>query len=137
WERIYDTTAMNLPDGVYAAHVSVVDMAGNSSSAGWTANFTVDTTVPPDDETEDGDDEDNEDETDDETNEDEDLDEPSQTTLRGISTRTGRLSSAGASGLVLGISTSLTDEMRKALLEQLLQIIMQTTTLYENMSEEQ
>lgn len=36
----------DLPEGNYAAHVSVVDMAGNSSSAGWTDNFFVDRTPP-------------------------------------------------------------------------------------------
>lgn len=46
WSKTYDASALNLPDGDYAAHVSVVDMAGNTSSAGWTDNFTVDTTAP-------------------------------------------------------------------------------------------
>lgn len=36
----------DLPEGTYAAHVSVVDMAGNTSSAGWTDNFVVDKTKP-------------------------------------------------------------------------------------------
>lgn len=36
----------DLPEGTYAAHVSVVDMAGNTSSAGWTDNFFVDNTAP-------------------------------------------------------------------------------------------
>ena len=46
WSKTFDANALNLPDGNYAAHVSVTDMAGNSSSAGWTDNFAVDTTPP-------------------------------------------------------------------------------------------
>lgn len=36
----------DLPEGNYAAHVSATDMAGNSGTAGWTANFFVDNTAP-------------------------------------------------------------------------------------------
>lgn len=43
WSVDYDADADGLPDGVYAAHVTVVDMEGNTGSAGWTENFTVDT----------------------------------------------------------------------------------------------
>ena len=46
WSVDYDFTALNLPDGKYAAHASVTDMAGNSSSTGWTDHFTVDNTAP-------------------------------------------------------------------------------------------
>lgn len=46
WSKTFDANALNLPDGNYAAHVSVTDMAGNSSSAGWTASFAVDSTAP-------------------------------------------------------------------------------------------
>lgn len=46
WSKTFDAEALNLPEGDYAAHVSVVDMAGNTGSAGWTANFTLDKTVP-------------------------------------------------------------------------------------------
>lgn len=43
WSKTFDIASLNLPDGDYAAHVSVVDMAGNTSSVGWTDNFTLDT----------------------------------------------------------------------------------------------
>jgi hypothetical protein len=46
WSKTFDAAALNLPDGDYAAHVSATDMAGNTGSAGWTANFTVDKTAP-------------------------------------------------------------------------------------------
>ncbi len=46
WSRNYDANTDGLPDGTYAAHVTVVDMAGNTSSAGWTDNFVVDGTAP-------------------------------------------------------------------------------------------
>lgn len=46
WSKTFDAEALDLPEGDYAAHVSVVDMAGNTGSAGWTANFTLDKTVP-------------------------------------------------------------------------------------------
>ncbi len=46
WSKTYDVTALGLADGDYRAHVSVTDMAGNTSSAGWTDYFTVDTTAP-------------------------------------------------------------------------------------------
>lgn len=36
----------DLPEGNYAAHVSATDMAGNSGTAGWTADFFVDNTAP-------------------------------------------------------------------------------------------
>ena len=36
----------DLPQGDYAAHVEVTDMAGNRGSAGWTSNFFVDRTAP-------------------------------------------------------------------------------------------
>lgn len=46
WSKTYDANALGLTDGQYRAHVSVTDMAGNTSSAGWTDYFTVDTTAP-------------------------------------------------------------------------------------------
>ncbi|MBP6880811.1 hypothetical protein KBC31_04250 [Candidatus Saccharibacteria bacterium] len=46
WSKTYNINNLNLPDGKYAAHVSVVDMAGNTSSAGWTDDFMVDSTAP-------------------------------------------------------------------------------------------
>ena len=46
WSREYNANSDGLPDGTYAAHVSVVDRAGNTSSAGWTDNFVVDSTAP-------------------------------------------------------------------------------------------
>jgi hypothetical protein len=46
WSKTFNANDLNLPDGEYAAHVSVVDMAGNTGAAGWTANFTVDVTAP-------------------------------------------------------------------------------------------
>lgn len=46
WSKTFNATALGLADGDYRAHVSVVDMAGNSSSAGWTDYFTVDSTAP-------------------------------------------------------------------------------------------
>lgn len=62
WAQTYDiATLMSVsanpvacPEGVYAAHVAVVDMAGNSSSAGWTDDFIViakvaDPNLPSDD----------------------------------------------------------------------------------------
>lgn len=52
WTVSYD--AAKLPEGTYAAHVSVVDRAGNHSYAGWTENFLVekDATTVTDDEDE-------------------------------------------------------------------------------------
>lgn len=44
WSVTYNTN--DLPDGDYAAHVSVVDRAGNSSTAGWTEDFAVAKTSP-------------------------------------------------------------------------------------------
>ncbi len=44
WSVEYNTAS--LPEGTYAAHVSVVDRAGNTGSAGWTSNFFVDKTAP-------------------------------------------------------------------------------------------
>ncbi len=41
WAKEYDIATLGCPEGNYAAHVSVVDMAGNTSSAGWTDNFLV------------------------------------------------------------------------------------------------
>ncbi|OYX36213.1 hypothetical protein B7Z00_04885, partial [Candidatus Saccharibacteria bacterium 32-50-10] len=41
WSKTYDLKELGYPEGDYAAHVSVVDRAGNSSSAGWTDNFRV------------------------------------------------------------------------------------------------
>lgn len=41
WNQEYDIATIGCPEGQYAAHVSVVDMAGNTSSAGWTDNFLV------------------------------------------------------------------------------------------------
>lgn len=46
WSRAYDAIALNLPDGDYAAHVSVVDNVGNTASVGWSTNFTIDRTAP-------------------------------------------------------------------------------------------
>jgi|GEM_PF-1611482 len=46
WSKTYNANVMNLPDGDYAAHVSVVDRAGNTASAGWTDDFTVDGSAP-------------------------------------------------------------------------------------------
>lgn len=46
WSVDYDATKMNLPEGTYAAHVSVTDMLGGTSSSGWTANFKLDKTAP-------------------------------------------------------------------------------------------
>lgn len=56
WSKEYNVTALyevssspepaRCGDSDYAAHVSVVDMAGNSGTAGWTNNFFVDTTAP-------------------------------------------------------------------------------------------
>lgn len=39
WSQQYDIATLGCPEGNYAAHVSVVDMAGNTSSAGWTDDF--------------------------------------------------------------------------------------------------
>ncbi len=41
WSQQYDIATLGCPEGNYAAHVSVVDMAGNTSSAGWTDDFLV------------------------------------------------------------------------------------------------
>ncbi len=48
WSVDYDISTLTVTgtstacvDGDFAAHVSVTDMAGNSSTAGWTSNFTV------------------------------------------------------------------------------------------------
>lgn len=48
WSRDYNASASadDLPDGTYAASVSVTDMAGNTSKSGWTTNFIVDNTAP-------------------------------------------------------------------------------------------
>ena len=46
WSHTFDANALGLADGDYRAHVSVTDMAGNSSTAGWTDYFTIDTTSP-------------------------------------------------------------------------------------------
>lgn len=46
WERIFDATALSLPDGKYAAHVAVTDNVGNTVSEGWSDDFTVDKTAP-------------------------------------------------------------------------------------------
>lgn len=48
WSRTYDiaTLGAGCPEGLYAAHVAVVDMAGNTSSAGWTNNFLVEAPAP-------------------------------------------------------------------------------------------
>lgn len=54
WSKGYDiSTLMTVsstptlcPEGNFAAHVQVVDMAGNASSAGWTDDFMVDATDP-------------------------------------------------------------------------------------------
>lgn len=56
WSRTYDihdilwnndtTGATKCAEGEYAAHVNVVDAAGNAQSFGWTDNFFVDMTAP-------------------------------------------------------------------------------------------
>ena len=46
WSKEYDVALDGLSEGAYAAHVSIVDRAGNSTSVGWTDNFTIDTTRP-------------------------------------------------------------------------------------------
>lgn len=46
WTYAIDANTLNLPEGTYAAHVSVVDNIGNTSSVGWTADFKLDKTVP-------------------------------------------------------------------------------------------
>ena len=46
WSVEYDAAELNLPEGTYAAHVSVVDRAGNSTASDWTDDFTLDTTMP-------------------------------------------------------------------------------------------
>lgn len=46
WSRTFDATALGLPEGTYAAHVSVVDNGGNTSSVGWSDNFQLDKTAP-------------------------------------------------------------------------------------------
>lgn len=46
WSQTYDATKLNLPEGNYAAHVSVVDKRGVNDSVGWTDNFKLDKTSP-------------------------------------------------------------------------------------------
>jgi len=46
WSREFNATTLGLPDGEYAAHVAVVDDAGNTASVGWSDNFTLDTMAP-------------------------------------------------------------------------------------------
>ncbi|MGH7217841.1 MAG: Ig-like domain-containing protein [Candidatus Microsaccharimonas sp.] len=46
WSYVIDSVAQNLPEGTYAAHVSVVDNAGNTTSQGWSSNFKLDKTLP-------------------------------------------------------------------------------------------
>jgi|GEM_PF-2446928 len=46
WSKTYNAEEMNLPEGRYAAHVKVVDRAGNADTTGWTENFTLDKTSP-------------------------------------------------------------------------------------------
>lgn len=46
WQQSYNATELDLPDGKYAAHVSVVDHVGNATSVGWSSDFTVDKTAP-------------------------------------------------------------------------------------------
>lgn len=41
WSHLFDITALGLPDGDYAAHVSVVDNAGNTAAVGWSNDFTL------------------------------------------------------------------------------------------------
>lgn len=43
WSKTYDITTLgaNCPEGNFAAHVEVADMAGNRGTAGWTPNFMV------------------------------------------------------------------------------------------------
>lgn len=44
WSRLYKAAADGLPEGTYAAHVAVVDMAGRVTDVGWTDNFVLDKT---------------------------------------------------------------------------------------------
>lgn len=44
WSKTYDFAALGYPNGDYAAHASVTDMAGNTSTAGWTEYYTVEVT---------------------------------------------------------------------------------------------
>lgn len=46
WSRSYDATALNLPNGTYAAHVAVTDNVGNTTSVGWSNDFTLDKIAP-------------------------------------------------------------------------------------------
>ena len=47
WTKTYDIKSLGYPYGDFAANVSVVDMAGNSSNPGWTADYLVGEPVPP------------------------------------------------------------------------------------------
>lgn len=46
WSRTYNAATDGLPEGTYAAHVTVVDMAGNVYNSGWSENFKLDATAP-------------------------------------------------------------------------------------------
>lgn len=46
WSHQFNATVLNLPEGDYAAHASVVDNAGNTTSQGWTKDFKLDRTMP-------------------------------------------------------------------------------------------
>lgn len=46
WSREFNATELGMPEGDYAAHVAVVDNAGNTSSVGWSENFHVDSVSP-------------------------------------------------------------------------------------------
>lgn len=46
WSYVVNAKDLGLPDGDYAAHVAATDMVGNTGTAGWTADFTVDSTGP-------------------------------------------------------------------------------------------
>lgn len=46
WSQTFDATKLGMPEGDYAAHVAVVDNAGNTSSVGWSEYFQVDKTPP-------------------------------------------------------------------------------------------
>ena len=46
WSREFNATELGMPEGDYAAHVTVVDNAGNTSSVGWSENFHVDSVFP-------------------------------------------------------------------------------------------
>lgn len=130
WSHTYDFEALGYPEGDYAAHVAVVDRAGNSSTAGWTTNFTVDfdndtVVIPPtpplpiatSTETE---------------------TENNSASSRSGGTKVGSRTGAGApTGQVAGISTStLTEEQLALLLKQLLDTLSSLSVTYAAASDE-